>query len=177
MQAFFVKHLGRINVEDLPIPLRIAAVDLYTGELISFSKGPLATCLAAGATVPGVFEPVKIGEHTCYDAGGTYNLPLELLTGENLKIIIVGNTIGEKSLMKSPRTVQDVLYQVYLIRSRTLARWRVGERGWDGKKDERVVLIDYDTGGANPASPKECRTMIRHTYMQALEVLRKELPQ
>ncbi len=173
MQSFFKKHLGDIDIADLPIPLKIAAVDLLKGELAAFTKGPLVRCLAAGAAVPGIFEPVRVREGTYYDAGGIYNLPLELLSGEGVKRIIAGNTIGEKSLMKHPRTVQDVIYQAYLIRTKNLTRWRLGPSGWEGKRGEEVVLVDYDTGGASPAGLEECRAMIEDTRSLALKVLRK----
>lgn len=174
LEGFYRKHLGKIDISDLPIPLKVAAVDLHSGELVCFTEGPLARCLAASAAIPGVFEPVTINDQTCYDAGGIINLPLELLSGLGLKTIIAGNTIGEKGLMRWPRTVQEVLNQAYLIRTRQLSRWRTGERGWEGRKDERLILIDYDTGGANPASLGECKTMIENTRKLALEVLNRE---
>ena len=174
MEGFYRKHLGEIDISDLPIPLKIAAVDLHSGELMGFTRGPLPRCLAASSAIPGVFEPVKINNRSYYDPGGMFNLPLEFLSGLGLKTIIAANTIGETGLMKRPRTVQDVLFQAYMIRCRQLVRWRVGERGWEGKKDEKLILIDYDTGGANPASLGECKTMIENTRKLALEVLGRE---
>jgi predicted acylesterase/phospholipase RssA len=171
MESFFRKHLGPIDIPDLPIPLKIAAVELNTGELVGFTEGSLARCLAASCTMPGIFEPVKVGGGTYYDAGGIYNLPLELLSGEGLKTIIAGNTIGRNSLLKRPRTVQDVLFQAYLIRTWHLTRWRTEELGWSGRKEERLVLVDYHTRGANPSSLEECKTLIRDARKLSLEVL------
>lgn len=173
MESFFRKHLGDIDVSDLPIPLKIAAVELNVGELVGFTEGPLARCLAASCTMPGIFEPVKVGNGTYYDAGGIYNLPLELLSGEGLHTIIAGNTIGRHSLLNRPRTVQDVLFQAYLIRTMHLTHWRTAELGWSGRKDEKLVLVDYHTRGANPSSIEECATLIRQAKKLSLDVLGK----
>jgi len=174
MEAFFRKHFGPIDVSELPIKLKIAAVDLHSGELVIFTSGPLEKCLAASCAVPGIFEPVTIGGRTCYDAGGIYNLPLELMSNEGLHTVIAGNTIGQRGLMKDPKTIQETIYQAYLIRSKTLTEWRTGPQGWAGRKKERLILIDYPTEGANPASMSECLKLITATKEEALRVLRKE---
>ena len=173
MQAFYRKHLGSIDLSDLPIPLRVAAVDLRSGELTGFTAGPIEKCLAASCTMPGVFDPVTIDGRMYIDAGGIYNLPLELLSGEGLDCIIAGNTIGEYGLMAEPRTVQETYYQAYLIRSRRLTAWRTGPNGWDGRKGEKLVMVDYHSHGANPRGLKDCSAMIDETRELALEVLRK----
>jgi NTE family protein len=173
MQAFYKRHMGDLDIADLPLRLKIAAVDLHSGELAVFTKGPLAKCLAASCTVPGIFEPVVIDGRSFYDAGGIYNLPLELLNGENLKTIIAGNTIGEFGLMKAPKSVQDTVYQAYLIRSMTLTAWRTGPSGWPGRKNERLVMIDYHSDGVNPRGVDDCLSIVDNIYHQSLKVLSK----
>lgn len=173
MQAFFKRFIGEIDICDLPIRLKIAAVDLHTGELKGFESGPIGKCLAASCTVPGIFEPVTIAGRTYYDAGGIFNLPLELLSGEKLDIIIAGNTIGEYGLMKEPKTVQDTLYQSYYIRTKQLTRWRTGPGGWAGKKQEKLILIDYRSHGVNPVNIDECEVLIQDTRKLSLEILKK----
>ncbi|MFH1676341.1 MAG: patatin-like phospholipase family protein [bacterium] len=171
MEAFFKKAFGDIDITDLPIKLKIAATDLHSGELRAFERGSLVKRLAASCSVPGIFEPVKVDGRSYYDAGGIYNLPLELMSGENLKMIIAGNTIGERGLMKNPRTVREVVYQAYLIRCKTLSEWRTGKRGWEGRKNEKLVLIDYLTEGANPASLKESISMVESARGLSLKAL------
>ena len=173
MQVLFREHLGDMDIADLPIRLKIAAMNVRTGQLKQFSEGPLTKCLAASCAVPGLFEPVTIGGVEYYDAGPVYNLPLELLSGEGKKRIIAGNTIGENGLLEHPRTIEEVLYQTYLIQMVHQTRWRVGPRGWEGKKDEEVVLVDYHTGGANPARIEECKALIENTHALSLKVLEK----
>jgi len=173
MEAFFKKNIGDCDVSELPIRLKIAAVDVYSGELAAFSKGPLEKCLAAACAIPGFFQPVVINGHSYYDASGMYNLPIELMHGENLKTIIAGNTISQHSLMKTLKTPQDVYYQAYLIRSVTLTKWRTRDEGWPGRKDEKIVMIDYRSKGTSLLSPDQCMAFIDDTRSQSLKALSK----
>ena len=176
MQSFYRSMFGEIDIADLPMKLKVAAVDINSGELVAFTKGPLDKCLSASCAVPGIFEPVTIDGRTYYDAGGIYNLPLELLSGEHLDTIIAGNTIGEFGLMQSPKTVQDMLYQAYFIRSAVLTKWRTGEKGWQGRKNERLVMIDYKSKGISPTCMADCAPLIEETKHLSLSVLRKAFP-
>jgi len=173
MQAFYRRQLGNINIEDLPIRMKIAATNLLDGKVVRFTTGSLPKCLAASTAVPGIFEPVRIDGGVFYDSGGIYNLPLELFAGEGVKRIIAGNTIGRYGLMKNVNSVQDTLNQAYLIRTMHLTAMRTGPMGWPGKNDEELILIDYRTGGANPANISDCAGMIEATRKQALGILKQ----
>jgi len=173
MQTFFSETIPYKNIEDLPIRLKIAAVNLIDGTLVGFDEGPLAKCLAASSAVPGMFEPVRIHKDLFYDAGGIYNLPLELFEGEGVKRIIAGNTIGQYGLMSKPKTTKDVFYQAYLIRTMHLTAWRTGPKGWQGKKNEELILIDYHSGGANPTSIADTGTLIEETRQLSLDILKE----
>jgi hypothetical protein len=102
-----------------------------------------------------------------------YNLPIELMHGENLKTIIAGNTISQDSLMKTLKTAQDVYYQAYLIRSVTLTKWRTRDEGWPGRKDEKIVMIDYRSKGTSLLSLDQCMAFIDDTRSQSLKALSK----
>jgi len=173
MESFLRKNLGDIDIADLPIRLKIAALNLFDGSLAVFTKGKLVKCLAAAGAVPGVFTPVEIGDGAYYDAGGVFNLPLELFAGEGVKRIIAGNTIGRHGLMKHPRTAQDVIYQAYLIRSMHLSAMRTGPDGWEGRDGEELILIDYESHGARPTNVHDCASLIDDVGRQSFKILRK----
>jgi len=173
MQDFFKANIPYKRIEDLPIRLKIASVNLNDGTMVGFSEGPLAKCLAGSSAVPGVFEPVRIKDGLYYDAGGIYNLPLELFNGEGVKRIIAGNTIGKYGLKDKISTTKDVFYQAYLIRTTHLTAWRTSPSGWQGKGDEEVVLIDYKTHGASPDNIRDSEKMIEETRELSLDVLSK----
>src|SRR5690606_29906785 len=47
----------RKKLEELALPVRIIATDLFTGEEVVFSQGPLDLAVRASISIPGVFTP------------------------------------------------------------------------------------------------------------------------
>ncbi len=77
------KLLKKIVPEDsfdaLPVKLFVAATDLIKGEAVIFSKGNLHEAVIASASIPVVFQPVKIGNKQLVDGGILNNFPAEPL--------------------------------------------------------------------------------------------------
>lgn len=46
------------SLDDLPIPVRIIATNLNTGETTAFKNGDIARILVASMAIPAVLEPV-----------------------------------------------------------------------------------------------------------------------
>jgi len=173
MESFFREHLGKINIEDLPIRLKIAAVNLTDGTLVGFSSGPLARCLAASSAMPGMFEPVRVKDGIYYDAGGIFNLPMELFADEDVDTIIAANTIGRNGLLEKPCSIQDTYYQAYLIGCMHLSLAKLGKSGWKGRKNEKVIYIDYPSHGISPSRMSEVLPMIEEIRKISLDILKK----
>ena len=71
-----LKIVPEVNIEDLKIPFRAVATDLYTGEEVVFDRGPLFQAIRASISIPSLFRPVKYGLRTLIDGGVTNTLPL-----------------------------------------------------------------------------------------------------
>ncbi len=74
-RSFLSQHLHHKRLEDLPIPLYIAATELDSGQCRVFSKGPLARIVQASCSIPVLFNPVNIDNHLYVDGGIFKNLP------------------------------------------------------------------------------------------------------
>lgn len=68
-------NLGDINIEDLVLPYAAVAVDLKTTKEHILTKGNLAKSIAASCAVPGIFQPVVLGDLLLCDGGLNNNLP------------------------------------------------------------------------------------------------------
>jgi len=66
-----------INIEDLHIPYRAVAADLYTGEEVVFDRGPLFDAIRASISIPSLFRPVKYGYRTLVDGGIVNTMPID----------------------------------------------------------------------------------------------------
>lgn len=76
------------SYESLNKQLFIIATDYATNEAITFSQGKLIETVIASASVPVIFEPVKIGDHILVDGGLLNNFPVEPL--QNICDVLIG---------------------------------------------------------------------------------------
>lgn len=65
----------RIAIEELPIPMAIAAIDVERGEEVLMTTGDLFSAVLASSSVPGFFPPVERDGRLLADAGIVNNLP------------------------------------------------------------------------------------------------------
>ena len=77
-----------INIEDLPIPYRAVAADLYTGEEVVFDRGPLFDAVRASISIPSLFRPVKYGFRTLVDGGIVNTMPIDKAIRHDNDILI-----------------------------------------------------------------------------------------
>ncbi len=92
-----------INIEDLKIPYRAVAADLYTGEEVFFDRGPLFEAIRASISIPSLFRPVKYGYRTLVDGGVVNTMPIDRLvrTGDELVVAFDVNDIDIDSIRQA----------------------------------------------------------------------------
>jgi NTE family protein len=79
-------HTG--DFDELPIPLRIIASDIVTGDAVVMSGGDLALSIRASMSVPAVFAPVQIDGRWLVDGGVVGNLPIDVMKTMDVDVII-----------------------------------------------------------------------------------------
>lgn len=87
MERVLRKHLKAKRIEDLKTPLIIAATDLNAGQVRYFDQGELIPRIIASASIPILFQPVKIDDRLYIDGGITDMLPVAPLEDRCRKII------------------------------------------------------------------------------------------
>lgn len=75
------------KIEELKIPLTIAATNFSEGKLVYFNKGPLIRAIQASSCIPGIFKPIMIEGQMYVDGGILNNFPVEPLI-DNCDFII-----------------------------------------------------------------------------------------
>ncbi|MDH5622379.1 MAG: patatin-like phospholipase family protein [Gammaproteobacteria bacterium] len=76
------------DFDQLPIPLRVIASDIVSGEAVVMSGGDLAKSIRASMSVPAVFAPVRIDGRLLVDGGIVGNLPIDVMKAMGVDIII-----------------------------------------------------------------------------------------
>lgn len=82
--------VGGRNLEQMKMPVGIVATDLGSGEVITFRRGNTGTAVRASSAVPGVFQPVRIGDREYVDGGLVAPVPVRqtLEIGANFVIAV-----------------------------------------------------------------------------------------
>lgn len=106
-----------VNIEDLKIPYRAVAADLYTGEEVVFDRGPLFDAVRASISIPSLFRPVKYGFRTLVDGGIVNTMPIDRAVRHEGDILVAFdvNDIDvesiRNSLVEEAREEEDRLEQ------------------------------------------------------------------
>ncbi len=76
MEQVIDELTGGLTFEELKIPFAAVAVDIITGDLVTFRQGPLARGIRASCSLPGIFSPMVDGGRLLVDGGVLNNLPV-----------------------------------------------------------------------------------------------------
>ena len=109
------------SFDNFPIPLRIVATNLNTGETKAFSKGDVAKVLIASMSIPSIFEPMKIDGEIYVDGLVTRNLPVEEAYDMGADIVIASD-IGAPVIEKDDYNILSVLSQANTIQASNVTK-------------------------------------------------------
>src|SRR5580704_3739930 len=76
------------SFNDLPIPFACVATDLVSGKAHVFRSGSLALALRSTMSLPGIFTPVRSGDHIYADGGLLNNIPIDVAKEMGADIVI-----------------------------------------------------------------------------------------
>lgn len=92
-----------IDIEDLRIPFKAVATDLYTGEEVTFDSGSLFQAIRASISIPSLFRPVRYGYRTLVDGGIANTIPLNRVhrSGKDILVAFNVNDVDVDGIRKS----------------------------------------------------------------------------
>lgn len=107
-----------IRIEDLNIPYKAIAADLYTGEEVVFDRGPLFEAIRASISIPSLFRPVKYGYRTLVDGGIVNTMPIDKVYRNGHDIVVafdvndvdvesIRNTLVEDARQEEERIAEE----------------------------------------------------------------------
>src|SRR5512143_1362872 len=76
MRASLRRLLGEATFARARIPFAATALDLVTGRRVIFAEGSLVDAVYASSAIPGLFEPLCIGDHVLVDGGWAEPVPV-----------------------------------------------------------------------------------------------------
>lgn len=98
---------------DLKIPLFVSATDMNNGKAVYFSEGDLFDPVIASASIPVLFQPVKINNISYVDGGVLDNLPIKPI--ENKCIILIGSFVNAVGYQEKISGLINIAERTFMI--------------------------------------------------------------
>jgi NTE family protein len=99
--------------EELKIPMYVSATDLNNGKAVYFSEGDLFEPVIASASIPVLFQPVKIKDISYVDGGVLDNLPLRPI--ENKCRILIGSFVNPVGYMEKISGLINIAERTFML--------------------------------------------------------------
>ncbi|MFH1238278.1 MAG: patatin-like phospholipase family protein [archaeon] len=135
IETFIKKFIEEKKIEDLGIGFTAIATDLKTGKEVYLEKGSLLKSISASISIPGIFQPVKIGDMLLVDGGVIDPLP-EKYAKEKAENVIAVNALPSRINYKQGGGTFELLSAVASIMVNEI----VGQRR-SKEKDKLFVQI------------------------------------
>jgi len=120
IRDFVVERVGEKAIESLPMRFAAVATDLKTGAMVVLERGDLGRAVQASSSVPGLLEPVRIGERLLVDGNIASAVPVNAARRSGAKRVVAIDVTfpPEQADLSDPF---DALYQGFSILTRRLA--------------------------------------------------------
>jgi NTE family protein len=126
LQAFINEAVQNRPIQALNRKLAVVATDLQTGEPMLFQSGNTGMAVRASSSVPGIFQPVKIGTREYVDGGLVSPVPVRIARGLGADVVIAVN-ISEIPQQNKVSDTFGILLQTFTIMGHVIARQELKE--------------------------------------------------
>lgn len=99
--------------KELKIPLYVSATDLNNGKAVYFSEGDLFCPVIASASIPVLFQPVKINDISYVDGGVLDNLPVRPI--ENKCRSLIGSFVNPVGYMEKISGLINIAERTFML--------------------------------------------------------------
>jgi len=121
LRRLLERHLSYRLLEQAAIPIHVVATDMVLGVERLLSAGSVVDAVMASTAIPGVFPPVRIGDHDLIDGGVANNTPISsalALGATRVVVLPTGFSCALRSIPKS--AVGRALHALSLLVTRQL---------------------------------------------------------
>ncbi|AON53611.1 NTE family protein [Herbaspirillum seropedicae] len=125
VQNYVNKALNNVPIEKFKIPFGAVATDLRSGQPILFQRGNAGIAVRASSAVPGVFQSVKIGDHTYVDGGLVSPVPVRFARQMGADFVIAVNISANPEAQAASSSSVDVLLQTFAIMGQTINQYEL----------------------------------------------------
>jgi len=116
IENFINSNIQNTPIEKLKIRYYAVATNAATGEEVVFARGNTGMAVHASCSVPGVFQPLKVGNSTYIDGGVVSPVAVDVARRNGADIVIAVdisggiNTDVPDGIMETMRKSLDIMY-------------------------------------------------------------------
>jgi len=126
LQTYINNTLNQRPIEKLDRQFAAVATDLQSGEMIVFERGNTGMAVRASASVPAIFQPVRIREREYVDGGLVSPVPVHVARRLGADVVIAVD-ISNKPAYGSTVGTFDVLMQTITIMTQSIAAYETAQ--------------------------------------------------
>ncbi len=105
------------DFNNLMVPFRCVASDIYNKKEIIFSKGDLGDAVRASMTYPFFFRPIKVDSILMYDGGLYNNFPSDVMQKDFNPDIIIGSIVSNNPSAPEENDIMSQLENLVMTQS------------------------------------------------------------
>lgn len=153
LQNYVNAQVQNKNFQSLKKPFIAVATRLDNGDRVMFSQGNVGQAVRASCSIPGVFEPVKIGKLSYVDGGVVSPVPVDAARKLGADIVIAVDIGAAPVAGSTPSSMLGVVNQSITIMGRKLGndelqranviiRPRVGQIGATDFSQRNTAILE-----------------------------------
>jgi len=120
LQDYVNRTVHNKTIEQLPRKVAIVATDLRSGQEVVFERGDTGLAVRASSSVPGVFQPARIGGREYVDGGLVSPVPVKVARRLGADLVIAVD-ISTRPGDRPVRDSVDMLLRTFVIMGNALA--------------------------------------------------------
>ncbi|WP_370564142.1 patatin-like phospholipase family protein [Luteimonas salinilitoris] len=125
LQDYVNAQVDSRPIERLKLPFAAVSARLDSGERVVFTRGNTGQAVRASSSVPGVFEPARIGGHSYVDGGVVSPVPVDAARQLGADLVIAVD-ISTKASGTAPEDMLGIVNQSIAIMGRGVGAQELG---------------------------------------------------
>ena len=112
IRRFIADEIGDPDFDELELPLAVVAADISSGAKKVFTEGKVALACRASSSIPELYAPVEVDNHSLVDGSLVEYVPIDALATLGAMFKIGVNLGHAREGLKRPRNLLEVVAQV-----------------------------------------------------------------
>lgn len=122
METYINQRVGKRLIEQLNRSFGAVATDLQTGRAVVFQRGNTGQAVRASCAVPGLFQPVRIGDRLYADGGLVQPIPVSSARKMGANFVIAVD-VSTKPAHNTVDSVTNIMLQTFDIMGESINRY------------------------------------------------------